>query len=378
MRQGIVVGLWVVALGACQVTALPQAQEVLARHRSSASAGAGVLTVMTRSLALGAGLERALGESPSAAELPARTAQALEALRQVDLSARARMLADEIQSARPHLLGLQEVSQVRLQSPGDAIFGGTRLAQEVVLDFLPLLLNELEARGLPYREVARVRNADVEVPVLTSAAPTFDDVRLTDHDVLLARADVQVSAALVGHYQAHREVRRPGLEPMVLSRGWTSVVARVGGRAYRFVNTHLEPAPDEESLRVQLAQAEELLTLLRGEPLPVVLMGNFHTPANLGLLGAPTYRELLLAGYVDVWTRRQGPWRWEQDVPSLMERQNLVLVRHSVTPLPRRLGPVLAWSVGGTSEERERGPGPMALTGVAVRLRMPGVFPTLH
>jgi hypothetical protein len=374
MKYVIAVGLWMVALGACQVATLPQGVDGREERSESALFDEGALTVMTRSLSGGRHLERVL-EAPRAAELPVRAAEMFGALRQEDLPARVRKLADEIQYARPHLIGLQQVTQVRLQSPGDALFGGTRPAEAVYLDTLPMLLGELEARGLHYREVARVRNADVEVPLLTSAAPTFDDVRLTDFDVILARADVDVKEKRAGNYVAHREVMRPGLEPMMLPRGWASVVAKVEGRTYRFVSTHLEPAPDEDGLRVQVAQAEELIGTLRGEPLPVVLVGDFNTPANLGLVGAPTYRELLLAGYVDVWTRRMGrALRTGADasleMPALAERPNLVLVRNPVTPGMRRMGPVLAYVVGVALEEWRLGPWRSDLAGVVARLRI--------
>ncbi|WNG47734.1 hypothetical protein F0U60_29105 [Archangium minus] len=364
MRFGIAVGLWMVALGACQVATLPQEVDGPKAVSTSELFDPGALTVMTRDLSPERLLERVL-EAPTAAELPARTAEVLGALRQEDVSVRVRKLADEIQYARPHLIGLQQVTQVRRQSPGDAIFGGTRPALAVYQDVLPVLLGELEARGLHYREVARVRNADVEVPLLTSAGPTFDDVRLTDFDIILARADVEVSGVRTGNYQARREVSLPGLEPVELRRGWASVAATVEGRKYRFVSTHLQQAPDDEGLRVQLAQAEELIGALRGEPLPVVLVGDFNTPANLGLMGAPTYRELLLAGYVDVWTRRPGTalaagGDIPLELPSLAERLNLVLVRNPVTPGLRRVGPVQAYGVGGTPKQ----------TGVVARLRM--------
>jgi hypothetical protein len=376
MKRGIAVGLWMVALGACQVAALPQVVEERREVSTSELFDRGALTVMTRDLSPGTGLERVL-EAPGAAELPARAAEVLGALRQEDVSARARALADEIRSARPHLIGLQGVAQVRRQSPGDAVFGGTRAAEAVTLDVLPVLLGELRARGLPYREVARVRNADVEVPVLTSAGPTFDDVRLTDFDIILARADVAVDEVRTGNYAARREVPGVvGLGPVALPRGWASVAAMVEGRKYRFVSTHLEPAPDEDGLHVQLAQTRELIGSLRGEPLPVVLVGDFNTPANLGLMGAPTYRELLLAGYVDVWTRRLGSalpaggdvW---PELPTLVERRNLVLVRNPVTAGPRRVGPVLAYGVGGTREAPRFEPGQSDLAGVVARLRMP-------
>jgi hypothetical protein len=224
--------------------------------------------------------------------------------------------------------------------------------------------------------VARVRNADVEVPVLTGAGPAFDDVRLTDFDVILARADVTVDGVRTGHYAARREVPGAGLGPVALPRGWASVAATVEGRKYRFVSTHLELAPDEDGLRVQLAQAEELIGSLRGERLPVVLVGSFNTPANLGLVGAPTYRELLLAGYVDVWTRRLGSALTDggdvpAGLPALAERGNLVLVRNPVMASVRRLGPVLAYGVGGTREAPRFEPGSANLAGVVARLRMP-------
>ncbi|HEX8437952.1 endonuclease/exonuclease/phosphatase family protein [Archangium sp.] len=376
MKYIMAVGLWMVAIGTCQVVTLPQQVEEREEVSASELFGPDALTVMTRSLSTGVALERVLG-APTAAELPARTAEAFEALRRADLSTRARRLADEIQYARPHLIGLQQVAEVRLQSPGDSIFGGTRPAEALYLDVLPVLLGELEARGLHYREVARVRNADVELPLLASAAPSFDDVRVTDFDIILARADVDVSGVRAGNYLARRELRRADLGPVDLPRGWASVVATVKGRTYRFVSTHLEPAPDEAGLRVQLAQTEELLASLRRESLPVVLVGDFNTPANLGLMGAPTYRELLLAGYVDVWTRRMGQAAWGNaaeaslGMPTLEERLNLVLVRHPVTAVPRRLGPVQAYVVGGSLGEPRFGPWQSELSGVVARLRMP-------
>jgi hypothetical protein len=369
MRYVIAVGLWMVALGACQVATFPQVMEEREEVPGAELFGPDALTVMTRSLSAEAQVERVL-EAPFAA---------VEALRRTDVSAQARRLADEIQYARPHLIGLQQVTQVRLQSPGDAIFGGTRPAETPHIDVLPVLLGELEARGLHYREVARVRNAEVEVPLLTSALPSYDDVRVTDFDVILARADVDVSQTHAGHYQERRKVSRPGYAPVELPRGWVSVAATVEGRTYRFVSTYLEPAPDEAGLRVQLAQAEELIGSLRRESLPVVLVGDFNTPANLGLVGAPTYRELLLAGYVDVWTHRLGMKSWSsageamREVPLREERLNLVLVRHPVTPVPRRLGPVLAYGVGSALEEPRMNPWVSNLTGVVARLRMPRV-----
>lgn len=376
MRYGIAVGLCMVALGACQVATLPQVVDGREEYAAAERArlfDRGTLTVMTRGLSGGRHLERVLEARWE--EEPARAAELLESLRPEELQARASQLADEIQQARPHLVGLQQVMRARLRPTGEALFGGARPAETVSVDMLPVLLGELAVRGLHYREVARVSNADVELPLRTSGARAPGGARLTDFDVILARADVEVKEARAGNYVARREVPRPGQEPVALPRGWASVAAKVEGRTYRFVSTHLEPAPDEHGLRVQVAQAGELIRTLRGEPLPVVLVGDFNTPANLGLLGAPTYRELLLAGYVDVWTHRMGSTLpvgggMGHELPVLAERLNLVLVRKPVAPGVRRVGPVLAYGVGGALEERT-GPWKMDLAaGVVARLRI--------
>jgi hypothetical protein len=358
MKYGVVVGLCMVAFGACQVVALPQ---VAGEQREGAAglSGPGSLTVMTRSLGLEAGLKRVL-ETPRAAELPGRTAEAFTELSRPRLEARARALADELQYARPHLLGLQDVWQVRTQRQGDALFGGTQPAEALEVDFLPLLLGELESRGLRYREVGRVRNLDVELPLRPEGAADFEDARFTSFDVVLARADVEVANAWSRRYQASRTVEVPGLGEVVREQGWVSMVATVEKRTYRFVSTHLEPAPDKAGQRVQLAQAGELIAALRGEPLPIVLVGDFNTPAHLGLMGAPTYRELLLAGYVDVWSRQQVAPDWK--------RLHLILVRQGEASRPRQLGPVMAWQVGGSPEQ---GLPAAERNGLVARMRMP-------
>ncbi|WNG27331.1 hypothetical protein F0U62_27430 [Cystobacter fuscus] len=373
MKYILAVGISMMVLGAFQVSTLPRTADPREESASAVLFVPGALTVMTRSLGTELSGERVL-QAPHVAYVPTRAAELFG--RQPDASSRARALADEVQYARPHLIGLQQVTELRLQSPGDALFGGTEPARTPYLDPLPLLLGELEARGLHYREVARVRNTDVEVPLRRGQGLTFDDLRLTDFDVILARSDVTVSQVRTGNYLARREVKLPRMAPVELTRGWVSVAAEVEGQHYRFVSTHLEPAPGEEGLRVQLAQAEELIGSLRGETLPVVLVGDFNSPANLGLVGAPTYRELLLAGYVDVWTRRLGGalasgGGLTLGMTAMEERLNLVLVRTPVSPAPRQLGPVLAYGVGELHERRRFGPWRTDLSGVVARLRMP-------
>lgn len=372
MRSIVVIGVCLAALGACQVATLPQGAD----EQDAPSSGLfrpAPLTVMTRSLDPGLSLERALALRGEPG--PARASELMAALRAEDTRFRVRMLAEEIQSARPHLIGLQQAVQVGLRHPGEP---AVESPEARAVELLPLLLGELESRGLHYREVARVGNTDVELPLLIHPDGPLDTLRLTDFDVILAREDVAVEGVRTGHYRAHRELTQPGHSPVQLVRGWASVAAAVEGQRYRFVSTHLEPAPAEDALRVQRAQASELIDSLRGEPLPVVLVGDFNTPANLGLVGAPTYGELLLAGYVDVWTRRQGGEEVAEETSGEVrrgareERRHLVLVRNPVAPNPRRVGPVLAYALGSAPPAPGLGPWSAERAGVVAHLSLPG------
>lgn len=114
---------------------------------------------------------------------------------QTNFPARAGALAQAIAARRLHLVGVAEAAIYRLQHPGDAAFGGTQPATQVVYDFLALLVDSLEARGLHYVVAAADSTTDVELPVITgvdpgTGIPTFDDVRLTDRDAVLVRSDV--------------------------------------------------------------------------------------------------------------------------------------------------------------------------------------------
>ena len=94
-------------------------------------AGARGLTVMTRNLYLGADLDPLLAESDPN-QIPFLAAHAFQAVLASNFPERAQALAGEIAASRPHLVGLQEVSTYRVQSPGDAAFGGTTPATNVV------------------------------------------------------------------------------------------------------------------------------------------------------------------------------------------------------------------------------------------------------
>ena len=252
------------------------------------------LTVMTYNVYVGADMLPLLGVT-NILEVPGGVAGLYDKVIASDFPGRAAGIANAIKTHQPHLIGLQEISLIRMQSPGDRLAGGEP-AEEVVLDFLEILMDALQAEGLNYSVAAKVENFDIEMPLSAEGSFTeYDDVRLTDYDVILARDDVVVSRPTQMSYTAMFSVEE--LFVSVL-RGYVAVDATVAGVTYRVVNTHLEAFEESgTTATVRVSQTEELVASLRDETLPMILLGDFNTAAPDGA----AYKILLDAGYVDVW-----------------------------------------------------------------------------
>ncbi|MFQ5709584.1 MAG: endonuclease/exonuclease/phosphatase family protein [bacterium] len=331
--------------------------------------GSGAVTVMTRNIYVGTNVDIVLSAG-SPEQVPGLVAEAFQVLLSTNFPERAQALAKEIARSRPHLVGLQEVSLLRLQSPGDAIVGGKTPAEDVLFDYLAILLDALRSRGLHYKIAGKIRNADVEVPMVVSLDPlAFDDVRLTDFDVVLARNDVGIARVTEQNYQAKLTIPNLGI---TIPRGFVAVDARVGKKTYRFANTHLEPAV----LAVKSAQAQELAAALENDTLPVILVGDLNTEALTGAV----YQFFESQGYVDAWTQniaaRNRPGftcchdsDLRNTAVDLDERIDLVFVRNQ-----GGTGPVFAFTVGDKLRDRTpSGLWPSDHAGVVAKLRIPGL-----
>src|SRR5262249_23497410 len=152
--------------------------------------------------------------------------------------------------------------------------GGTTPATEPDLDYLDILMKALKQYGGHYAIAAQIQDVDVEVPFLTESF-TFDDLRLTDRDVILARTDLppgqfRAFNPLAGNFQA----RLPLPIGVSVLRGWCSIDAQVRGRQFRVINTHLE---DRLPVPIQFAQALELLDVSAQTSLPIILAGDFNS-----------------------------------------------------------------------------------------------------
>jgi endonuclease/exonuclease/phosphatase family metal-dependent hydrolase len=323
------------------------------------------VVVLTRNVYVGTDVDQILlAETPE--QLLIRVEAAWQQLVATDFAERAEALADEIMDAEPHLVGLQEITTFRTQSPGDAIVGGTVPAEDVAWDFLEILMAELAERGLDYEVAGLIQDTDVELP---RANATFDDVRMTDYDVVLVRGDVSYSNVETANYRISLPVPTPDGGTLYLLRGWIALDARIGEQTYRFVNTHLEPADFTD--QVQLAELAELLILLSDETRPTILVGDLNSPADGS--GTPTYQTLADNGFVDAWILGGAEGEagmtcchaldLRNDAVNLTQRIDFILVRNA-EPVE-----VEAWVVGDELGDRtSSGMWPSDHAGVVARL----------
>ena len=232
-----------------------------------ATSGPQTLTVMTRNIYLGGNINRpiraALDRTGREGVLALGHAnhELREVVERTDFAARSKLLAAEIASTRPDLLGLQEVALWR-HGPMQLDQIGRPNATEVDYDFLAMLLADLTDRGLRYQIVHVQQESDVEAPAFTGnpytgTAGAAEDVRLTDRDVILVRDDagIRVDATGGGNFSRRLEVRL-GDTTFSFVRGYAWADVAVGSARIRFITTHLE----SQSARLARAQAEELLT----------------------------------------------------------------------------------------------------------------------
>jgi len=331
-----------------------------------------VLTVMTRNLFLGADLTpayQALADPAGPAGLPAAVAAIfnpeppLGVVQRTDFPTRAAGLADEVASARPDVLAVQEAAAWRTRSAAGEI---------VTSDHLATLEGELARRGLRYRRAVAADNGDVELP---SAAGIT--VGLTNRQAILVRDDgeVEVDGVMAEPFASTLPI--PTAQgTFSLARGWLALDARVGDRALRLVATHLEVGRPPAAAEVQRRQVGELLAgpaATAPTAAPVVMLGDFNLRP-----GSETYAVLRDAGFDDAWTRanpdgpagltccHRAPLTDPED--RLRARIDLILTRGAVTA--RR-----AYVVGDAPGDFAAGLWPSDHAGVVAELELSGGDP---
>jgi endonuclease/exonuclease/phosphatase family metal-dependent hydrolase len=287
----------------CLLTAVSLVSVSTAQAGAIGVGGPRSVDAMTVNLYFGGGTERVLALDPTdpgfitnlIATVTGVYYEVIASQPQVRLEA----VADRIRERMPDFVSLEEVSLLRVQSPGDIVVGGTMPATTVVFDYLQILTNALAARGAAYTVAASVNEIDVELPMLNLQTGSIDDARWTDRDVILVRSDLPRGQLRVSHPQSGNftnVIQIPTLGISVL-RGWCSVDVFLRGQTFRYICTHLE---EETVPQLQILQAQELLGGPAKTHLPVVITGDFNSDP-LHRDGSLAYDVFTAANYRDAW-----------------------------------------------------------------------------
>lgn len=279
------------------------------------------VTVMTRNLFLGTDLLPLAAAAPGA-PFEHAVAHAVAAVEATGPAARMRLIAREIATARPDLVGLQEVSVWRTTRHGKT---------RVVADYLRTITAELRRLHAPYRVVARRLSLHLKGSSGPGSVVSFDD-----GNAVLARQGVRVGNVRSADFAHELSISTQSLGNVVVARSWISLDANVRGARFRFVDTHLEAY----STSVRLQQAQELV----GGPLKskrtTVLVGDLNSNANLPKPeDRPPFLAISSAGFVDERTQtpnccfnddlRTGVW--DHIVDHIMSRPKVKLLRSFIT-----------------------------------------------
>ena len=263
------------------------------------------LTLMTWNIYQGAN-QSSIFTATTPSEFVTAVGSAYNRIQATNFIERADSIAEKIQEIRPDLIGLQEVILLRTQIPSD---GHATPATNISFDYLQILIDTLAERGLIYEPVVVQASTDIEVPGVTSTG--LVDIRFTDRDVLLARANTNFTLSNTNGTQfvAKLPLTTPFGTSNIL-RAWVSVdVTFDNGDKVRVVSTHLEAL----SPVIQELQADELIDWSDNTHLPIIFIGDFNS--NAAGTGTKTYTKLKDVDFIDAWVNK-GKRHWLYLLPS--------------------------------------------------------------
>ena len=250
----------------------------------SGSSSGPAITVTTRNMYFGADLSPLFHATGS--QLGPDATAAYQQLQQSDVPARLQADAEEIVSARPDLVALQEAVVWTVTPTGQT--------SSEVYDFVAGQRTDLTRLGSPYAVAASSDGFSGALPV-----PGVGLVGLQDRDVILVRdhdARLSVSHPTSGTYQHVLTVHVAGIL-ITVKRGRAAVDATAGKRRFRVIATHLEAYSNP--IRDAQAQAQELLGLVHKSAEPTLVLGDVNSAATGA--GSGTYDAVRKAGLGDAW-----------------------------------------------------------------------------
>jgi len=241
---------------------------------------------------------------------------------------RAQALAAEIAAAQPSVVGLQEVATWTVNGV-------------VSYDFLQLLVDALAADGQHYAPVITRENWHATAPGFFSGGVQL--IGLTEGTAILARTDLPTDELKVSNPESHDFVARTTFpffgQQFDLGGGWLSVDAKVRGKSFRFVTTHMDPI----SPLARTAQAAQIVAQAGADGVPLVVAGDTNsTPTT------PAYAAFVGSGLTDTWATLNPdqagltcchvpPDSIDDPGAALTERVDYVLTGAGITPVSERL-----------------------------------------
>ena len=273
----------------------------------SARADQRSVTVMTQNLYQGtefSHIQALAGTNPTLAQALAATTADYGTYLATRFPDRAKQIAAEIAQNRPALVGLQEVATWHAGAFDEQ--HPFALPTPVSEDFTEVLIAALAADGVHYAAVSRHDdNFTLAFPIVTPTG--LAAVGMVESGVILARTDLppgqlKLSNPQSGTFNARIPLIGNPLDPdpphgFQFTNSWQSIDAKVRGKSFRFITTHLDAlAPNGV---VSGPQAQELLAGPASTSLPVILTGDM----NSGLTSSPAaYEAFLAGGLTDSWT----------------------------------------------------------------------------
>lgn len=212
-------------------------------------------------------------------QLPAVVTQVLRQFLATNFPVRAEAIARAIASQKPDFIGLQEAVRIKITIPN---------FRTVTYDFIEILLEALEERGLKYEVAASNNNATGEFPDSNGNV-----VQFLDRDAILVRKDrkLDVIRKREANFQTNLTVPIAG-QLFVILRGWSSIDVKLYGQVFRMINTHLDPTVEA----IRNAQAAEILQGPANTRLPVIITGDMNSIPN-----STTYNLFINKGFREVW-----------------------------------------------------------------------------
>ncbi len=250
-----------------------------------------------------------------------RLIQTMSANRTVD---RVKALSNEVLARKPHLLGLQEVWRVSCE-PADAPPCTNADLAGAWGDHLEITAAAL---GAAYTQAGYIENFTYGF-FFQDSQGHVGYASILDRDAIFVRSDVNWDPVVPGvqypcdaqhisvngcTYNVNLPIEALGPDVYV-NRGFLAVDATVGGRAYRFVDTHLENGyADGLPGIVQSAQAFQLINTTLGTTpggVKLILVGDTNSAPTdavdpTSAIPATPYMLFAAAGLFDVWLYRPG------------------------------------------------------------------------